>query len=184
MPYLIAAVAFVGTLGTLNLVLMLGVLKRLREHTELLAQDTTGSRELPVIAVGERVGDFTAVAESSGVEVSMARLSDGAVVAFFAPDCGPCREKVPAFAEFARTVPGGPGQVLAVVVDAAGEGSDFVDRLRGVAQVVVEPPDGPLSSAFQVRAFPTIVRVGRRGGAVVITENRVATDLVAAAAVR
>ncbi|MFB7499269.1 TlpA disulfide reductase family protein [Streptomyces sp. NPDC056161] len=183
MIYLIAAVAFAGTLGALNLVLLLGVIRRLREHTDLLAQGATGGRELPVIAVGERVGAATAVTEG-GAEISTARLADGTVVAFFAPDCGPCREKVPAFAQFARRVPGGRDRVLAVVVDTVGDGSLFVDALGGVAQVVVETPDGPLSDAFQVRAFPTVLRVARQGGAVVVAENRLAAELAPAAAAR
>ncbi|MFE9613066.1 hypothetical protein [Streptomyces sp. NPDC006012] len=183
MIYLIAAVAFAGTLGALNLVLLLGVIRRLREHTDLLAPGATDGRELPVIAVGERVGEATAVTES-GAEISTARLADATVVAFFAPDCRPCREKVPAFAQFARHVPGGRDRVLAVVVDAAGDGSLFADALGEVAQVVVETPDGPLSGAFQVRAFPTVLRVARQHGAVVVAENRLAAELTPAAAAR
>lgn len=183
MTYLIAAVAFAGTLGALNLVLLLGVIRRLREHTDLLAQGAMGERELPVIAVGEHVGEARAVTEG-GAEISTARLPDGAVVAFFASDCRPCREKVPAFAEFARGVPGGPDQLLAVVVDAAGDGGLFADMLGEVAQVVVETPDGPLSNAFQVRAFPTILRVARRSEAVVVAENQLAAELAPTATIR
>lgn len=183
MSYVIAALAFVGTLGALNLVLLLGVIRRLREHTDLLAQRANGTRELPVIAVGERVGEATAVA-LSGAGISTSRLPDGAVVAFFATDCRPCREKVPAFADFARGLPGGPDQVLAVVVDVTGDGGLFTDVLAEVAQVVVEGPDGPLSKAFQVSAFPTALRVARRDDGVVVTENRLAAELTPAAAVR
>lgn len=183
MPYLIAIVALVGTIGALNLLLTLGVIRRLREHAELLAKGGEGRRELPAIAVGERVGDFRAVTED-GTEISAERLSDGAVVAFLSPDCRPCREKVPAFVEYARTVPGGPDQVLAVVVDAAGDGSLFADALGDVARIVVETPDGPLSDAFQVRGYPTVLRVARRGEVLEVAANHLAAELTPAAQVR
>lgn len=183
MPYLIGIVALVGAISALNLLLALGIIRRLREHSELLAKGAGGRRELPVIAVGESVGDFAAVTED-GAEISAERLPDGAVVGFFSPDCAPCRAKIPAFAEFARTVPGGPEQVLAVVVDAAGDGSLFADALGDVARIVVETPDGPLSDAFQVRSYPTVLRVARRGEGLVIAANELAAELAPTAEIR
>ncbi|TDC78974.1 TlpA disulfide reductase family protein [Streptomyces hainanensis] len=171
MTYQTLITLLVGALGALNLVLALGIIRRLREHTELLAQRPTGSGESTAIAVGERVGDFAAVTRD-GAEISTADLAENAVVAFFSPDCGPCRDRLPSFVEFARTVPGGARQVLAVVVDVAGDGAEFVRSLGEVARVVVEKPDGSVSDAFQVRSYPTILRVTRRGDDVLVADNR------------
>ena len=54
MPFVITALAFVGLLGALNLLLTIGVIKRLREHTTLLAEVTPP----PMVKVGQEVSDF------------------------------------------------------------------------------------------------------------------------------
>ncbi|MFG3552161.1 TlpA family protein disulfide reductase [Streptomyces sp. NPDC047725] len=172
MPFLTAAVIFVGLLCTLDLILTLGAVKRLREHTELLAERPSRSRIKPSLTVGEEVGDFRAIARN-GTELTPDQLPDGTVVAFFSPHCEPCREKLPDFAQAARTVAGGAQKVVAVVVGDEPEARSFVDVLEPVANVVIEEPDGALSTAFQARAFPTVLQVGhdRRGRLVVTSEE-------------
>ena len=54
MPVVLAALVIVGMLCALNLILTLGVIKRLREHAALLAGGP------PTIAVGEAIGEFSA----------------------------------------------------------------------------------------------------------------------------
>jgi hypothetical protein len=64
-------------------------------------------------------------------------------------------------------LPGGRFQALAVI--AAGgsavavEESDKVEQLRPTAQVVVEPPDGPVTRAFAVKGWPALCRLGEDG---------------------
>ncbi|HET6856330.1 MAG TPA: hypothetical protein VFH94_04445, partial [Streptomyces sp.] len=57
MPFVIATVVLVGLLCTLDLVLTVGVIKRLREHTELLAKQGGGRMSL---GPGDEVGAFSA----------------------------------------------------------------------------------------------------------------------------
>lgn len=111
----------VGALGTVDLLLTIGVIKRLREHTELLA--TMGAPPAPALGIHEEPGDFE-VSDADGRVVRRDALGD-AVVAFFSPTCKPCKATMPAFVEYARAFWGGRDQVLAVVVGDAALASDI-----------------------------------------------------------
>ncbi|MFE0191450.1 TlpA family protein disulfide reductase [Streptomyces sp. NPDC058989] len=179
MAFLIAAVVFVGTLCTLDLVLTLGVIKRLREHSEQLsgASGPGGRFDTLDPAVGEEVGEF-ATATVDGERLTHGMLAADTLVAFFAPGCRPCREKLPAFVDHARALPGGRAQVVAAVVGDPAESAAFVAELSPVARVVVEEgPDAPLSAAFRARSYPTLLRVSPDAdGTVRVTANRMTLD--------
>lgn len=166
MAYLTAAVVLVGLLCLLDLVLTLGVIRRLREHTSLLEQRPGLSDAFPEplgVPVGETVGAFEATTPG-GEQVSRDLLAGRTLVGFFAPGCGPCAEQLPAFIERARSMPGGRGEALAVVVgdESAGDPA-YEQRLAPVAQVVVEGAAGPLQQAFGVRAYPSLFLVETGG---------------------
>ncbi|MGW4638166.1 redoxin domain-containing protein [Sphaerisporangium sp. NPDC004334] len=173
MSFLVAAVILVGVLCVLNLILMVGVIKRLREHTELLSgMDGRGGLR-PSIGVGDEVGPFSA-STVDGTELSRASVTDDTVVAFFSPNCQPCREKLPRFVEYSRSLPRGRDQAVAVVISSdPGEAIDFTTKLSPAAVVVVEAPDGPVSKAFEVKAYPTLLRVAPANGRLVVTEEDV-----------
>lgn len=153
MGYLTAAVVLVGLLCLFTLLLLLGVIRKLRDHARLLDLLAAAPPEA-MHPAGTPVGEFT-TATLDGEIVSRGRLREATLVGFFSPSCGPCRENLPEFAQRARRMPGGPDQVLAVVVaHPAQAGTDFADRLTTVAHVAVEPPDGPVAGAFGVRRFP------------------------------
>lgn len=181
MPVLIAAVVLVGALGVLNLIFTLGVIRRLREHTELLSSQ--GGRDPMGVAAGTEIGEFEATTVDGEV-VAHDLLLDETLVAFFAPGCEPCEEKLPSFVAQAASLPG-RHRVLAVVVGDAEAAGPMVAALRPVARVVVEEDHaGPLVSAFTVRAFPTQLSVAPGGaGKLVVTANRVGVDLPMPAAV-
>jgi hypothetical protein len=179
MSLLAATLAVVATATALNLLLTVGVVKRLREHTALLS-DLDGTA--PVIAVGEEVGDFTA-STVSGTPVSRADLTEETLVGIFSVTCRPCRETVGDFAAYARTVRGGRGHVLAVVVGDRDEAESFVSTLAPVAHVVVEDSGGPVGAAFQARAYPTMLRIAPDAdGRLVVVANRVEVGRPAALA--
>ncbi|MBO3744376.1 TlpA disulfide reductase family protein [Actinoplanes flavus] len=179
MSLLAAALAVVAAVTALNLLLTVGLVKRLREHTVLLS-DLGGTA--PVIAVGAEVGDFTATAVS-GISISRADLTDETLVGIFSVTCRPCRATVGDFAAYARTMPGGRGRVLAVVVGDPADAASFVSALSPVAHVVVEDSGGPVGAAFQAQAFPTMLRVAPdAAGRVVVAANRVQVGRPAALA--
>ncbi|MGW5696626.1 hypothetical protein ACWEWX_38805 [Streptomyces asiaticus] len=170
MSFLIAAVVFVGSLGALNLVLMIGVIKRLREHTERLSAFRPRTTD---IEVGTEIGAFRTVTVDDE-PLAQESLADDTLVAFFSPTCGPCKTSLPSFVAHARGLAGGRNRVLATVVGDADAAAPFVAELSPVARVVVESPAGTVSTAFGTRAFPTLLRVGRDdGGRLVVTSSHV-----------
>ncbi|MCC3769325.1 TlpA disulfide reductase family protein [Streptomyces sp. UNOC14_S4] len=184
MPVLIAAVVLVGALCTLDLVLTLGVVKRLREHTALISKmaNSQPSRP-PVIGVGEEVGEFSAVAVGGDVLTRESLVGD-TLVAFFSPSCGPCHEMLPKFVEYARAVDGGREQVLAVVVGSLDRAKGQVAELSPVARVVVEGgSEAIVADAFQIKGFPTLLKVRQDAdGRQVIAGNQVDLDAPVAVA--
>src|SRR6266508_1061488 len=118
MALLVAAVTVVGALGVVNLIFSLGVIRRLREHTEILDRLAAGGGaqgESVMLRPGETVGDFVATT-MDGERVSRGALVGSTLVGFFSPDCAPCEERLPEFVDHAEHHPGGRRQVLAVIV--------------------------------------------------------------------
>ncbi|MEV6928529.1 hypothetical protein AB0M46_29135, partial [Dactylosporangium sp. NPDC051485] len=155
MSYLIAVVVLVGVVGLLNLVLTYGVIRRLREHTELLSG---GAAEAPWPAPGTEIGAFAATT-TAGRDLRTADLADGLQVGFFRTGCAPCQERMPQFAARAEAA-GDPERFLAVLAGDPQELAGEIARLAPVAQVVLTGRDSDVIKAFEVTAFPTLVLVG------------------------
>jgi hypothetical protein len=152
----VAALAFLAlAVCLLDLVLTLGVVRRLRRHTELISNLSSGGwRPGAILAAGETAGPFEAVA-TTGERVSRDGLSGRTLVGAFAPQCSACEEKLPAFVDIAKTFSGGRDQVIAVVVGSENEAETYRERLEPVARVVVEPPaTGEIGTALALNAFP------------------------------
>jgi thiol-disulfide isomerase/thioredoxin len=143
-----AVVAVVGVIAVLNLVLTLGVLRRLREQA---AAPVLHDRRLP--AVGAAVTDFHTV-DVEGRELSLHDLTGPAVVGFFTPGCAPCEALLPQFVAAAAEP---DRQAIAVIVADPGEDeSDYRRLLAPAARTVVERPHGTMQRAFGAGVFPTI----------------------------
>lgn len=175
-PVLIAVVVLVGVVCLLDLVLTIGVIRRLREHT-LLLSSPRGFGNMPALAeVGQEIAEFETTT-ADGQSIDRSQLSGETLVGFFTPRCQPCKEKLPDFVEFARSMPGGRERSFAAVVGDGDEAAEMVAALRPVAQVSVEGQGGPMTTAFQVKAFPTVVKVAPDGeGRVVVVNNEVPLD--------
>jgi hypothetical protein len=153
MPYLSTAVALAIGLCLLDLVLTLGVIRRLREHTELLSRRTADDTEFEPVMMGpgERPEDFTAVTMDGSMITSNA---EHGLIAFLSPGCKLCHEQLPDFMEYARRFPGGRGATIAVVVGEGPQAEELAARVESVARVVIEAHGGALSTAFKVRGYP------------------------------
>ncbi|MBV9448277.1 MAG: TlpA family protein disulfide reductase [Streptosporangiaceae bacterium] len=164
MTYLAVAVALLGALSILNLLLLFLVIRRLRGHTEQLSRQPRfgGPPRLPA---GTEIPEFTATTVS-GATISLAELRGSrSAVAFLSVGCAPCRDQLAEFIEFARTIPGGAAQVLAVVIahdpDRAGE---FIEALEGSATVAMEEARaGSAQNAFSVQGFPSFFVLDEHG---------------------
>ncbi|SDJ00131.1 TlpA disulfide reductase family protein [Nonomuraea jiangxiensis] len=163
MHYLTVATALVAVLAIANLLLALGIIRRLREHTAELAELRGGSG-FPggagdiALAAGAPAGAFTAESVD-GRPVTLDTLGDHPLIGFFSPSCSPCKERLPAFIEYAASRPAGPDAILAVVTGTPETAADLVEQLLPVATVVVEPDQGPVQQAFQVTGFPVFMLV-------------------------
>ncbi|WP_328993183.1 hypothetical protein OG394_02655 [Kribbella sp. NBC_01245] len=160
MAFLTAAVILLGALVLLNLVITLGLVKRVRSHAEHLGQ-LVNQHQAEVanpgaLEVGVQVGEFSAVS-TEGTEISRDTFTDGAIIGFFSTWCDACEEHLPGFIAYAE--PLGRDRVLAVV-QGDGDGlADLTGRLAKVAQVVIEEGQGPIAEAVGVRGMPTMAVV-------------------------
>lgn len=179
-----AAIVLVGAVCALDLVLTLGVVRRLKEHTAhlegLLRAGPAGAFPGGLPAVGATVGEFTATT-LDGEEIGRSSLSGETLVAFFSSGCAPCVEKLPGFLAHARERIGGRRLILAVVAPGEqAETAKMTAELRQVATVVVdENYAGGVARAFSVTEYPAFCLVDSEG--TVLAVEREVTRLAAPA---
>jgi hypothetical protein len=148
----------VGVLCVVNLAFSLAVIRRLREHSESLAE----LRRMIVasdsgLAPGTTVPRLAATTED-GVELrSEAWWSGERLVAFVSSSCAACRDHLPEFVA-AASQHDRDGAVVVVAGDRE-QGGDLVRMADGAAHVVVEPDFGPWTTGFDIHTFPTFLRV-------------------------
>jgi len=155
--FIVAALAFVGALCVLNLVLTLGVVRRLRQHSELLSgkSQTLAAPGDGMLPVGASPSEFEATTVTGQI-VSRAEISGTTLLGFFSPECSQCLKYAPEFAAYVAGLPVAERRALAVVVGPEGETQELVTSLGDALQVVVEPAGGAVSSAYQVAGFPCL----------------------------
>jgi hypothetical protein len=173
MAFLVVAVVVVGLLGLVNLLFAFGVVRRLREHTELLdklSNRPAGGDAGPImLPAGETVGEFETTT-IDGERVTRDDLTGSTLVAVFSPGCSACEAQMGKFVEFAAAHPGGRDKTLAVVVGPEAESASYVERLEASARVIREDREAgagaggegsgaPLSKALAVRGFPSFALI-------------------------
>lgn len=156
MPFLVSLTVLLTVVVLLNLMLTVGLVRRLRDYDGRLHRLEQG--EPTMAEVGERVGEFSTVTVD-GTEIDRDALVPGTMVGFFDPQCETCHAHLPAFAAAARDLPGGRAQTLAVVRDEE-DAHEMVDVLTGDVRVVLERRRGPVARAFKVAAIPSFCRLG------------------------
>ncbi|MEV4489226.1 hypothetical protein AB0K04_03820 [Micromonospora coxensis] len=161
MALLTAAVVLVAALGLLNLVLLLGVIRRLREHTDLLSERQSAPPEV-MLEVGSIPGDFVSTTVDGQVR-TRADIPPMTLVAFLSPGCDHCEEQLPELEQRAAEMPGGPEHVWVVVVGKGPETQEYADRFAALATVFVEAGTGPLPKAFAIKGFPAFGLLDQHG---------------------
>lgn len=167
MAILTAAVVLVGVLVLFDLLLTLGLVKRVRSHAEVLdklvnarpSHAESGGLEPGQLPPGTVVGEFAATT-SDGLEISRASFTDGALIGFFSTWCETCAEQLPGFLAYAE--PLGRERVLAVVHGGEELLPGLIAKLSKVAQVVVEPDNGPIAKAVGADATPTMAVIDKQ----------------------
>jgi hypothetical protein len=152
--FLTAAVVVVGVIAAVDLLLTFGVIRRLREHTELIGSGGGRTSAPTMVEPGRSIAPFDTTT-TDGAAVSRDGLSGTTLIGVFQVGCAPCTEQLPKFVESAGAFPGGREQVLAVVAaQDRNAAAAYVDELARVATVVHETPGGPLLTALGVSGFP------------------------------
>jgi thiol-disulfide isomerase/thioredoxin len=155
-PYLISALVLVGAVCAVNLLLAFAMLRRLRQHAEILRQGRPAAMFDPQELSGQPVPEFAVATTDGGVVNRNSLVARAHLVGFFTPGCGPCLQQVP---EFTRAVSGqrrGAPLPLAVVVTRTSDATELIDLLGGVP--IVAGDDGvELASRFGIRNYPTML---------------------------
>lgn len=169
MALLAAIVIVVGVLCLLNLLLIFGVIRRLREHAEMIARAGSAGPASPLgLRAGESPGSFSALTSDGEAVPGAAGL---AVVAFFSTSCSMCPERVPPFTEYLGRHGVPRESVLSVVVAHDGDASKYLESLGAVSRVCVEQDGGAVGSAFKVNGFPVFCLLGADGSLVASKVN-------------
>ncbi len=158
-------------IGLVNLLLVVGVIRRLRDHETRLAGFEAG----PAVPLGSPVGMFSATS-TRGVRLSSEMLPAHATIGVFAAGCEPCHRQLPDFVAYTRQLT----DPVAVVLTGGVDHADLVARLEETCHVVVEPPGGPVSTALRVPGTPTLLRI--ENGVVTAAESAVDRLLATAVA--
>jgi hypothetical protein len=152
MAFVVAGLIVVFLLCAVDLVLTVGVIRRLREHTGVLSRFSSRDGAPDTLPVGATVAPFTALT-IEGQPVSREMLETPALVGLLSATCESCHAQLPRFLERAAGMPG-RDHVLAVVVGAGDDPDGVVPRLSTVARVVMEEPEGRIAAAFGASMFP------------------------------
>jgi hypothetical protein len=150
---LLIGVLVLTALVTLNLILLAAVIRRLREHAEQFAaiapRPTSSLREgaEPPLLAATTVDDvFLGPDLFAGHPVT---------IAFFSAACEACRAHLREFLEWAGEA--GPDGTVMIVSGDAADSADLVEPARRHTHVVVEESSGPITSGFEVEAFPCFI---------------------------
>ncbi|MFC9974644.1 hypothetical protein ACFVH6_27445 [Spirillospora sp. NPDC127200] len=170
MVVLSIVIAIVGAACLLDLLLSLGVIRRLREHSEILEKlALLADGNLPV-ARQESISPFLATTVD-GQGISPADIPDQALAAFFAADCDSCRAQAPRLAEWAKNQDLDKDQILVVIDAMTADPMAMVEVLAPVANVVIDAEGTPVTKAFPVSGFPSYCEI--RDGAVIAVHAEV-----------
>lgn len=151
MDILTVAVVAVGILCMLDLLLTFGVIRRLREHAQLIESLRMPDVPLTGLVSGEHVASFSVAAIDGNLVAGPSGLR---VAGFFSSSCSSCLERVGPFLDYLAAHQVAPEQALSVVVGRKDDRPPYVGRLAQVSRVCAEQDDGDVSKAFKVRGFP------------------------------
>jgi len=146
-----AAVALVGALCVLDLLLTFGVIRRLRQHTEIISGAGAAAPAVVGLLPGEQVPAFTAITLDGEVVSSVSGVR---AVGFFAAGCSACPGQVGPFTGYLTSNDIGTGGALSVIVAVDDELPAYTDRLRAAGPVCLVEAGSDLLSAFKVSGFP------------------------------
>jgi hypothetical protein len=157
---LLTTTVVLAILSSLNFIVTMGAVRRLREHAEALSRSANPDRR-PGQA-GRQVGDFS-VATVAGNRLTRADLAAGTILAFFMPGCAGCEVGLPALLDQVRSGEHPDRTVLAVVTGDGDGTEEMIARLRPVVEVVAREGARDLVDAFDNSGYPAFYLLGQEG---------------------
>lgn len=166
MEFLTMSLGIVGAGLLINLALTFALVRRVRRHGEQLARfpfkvfdsemmdGLRAGSKVPDLKVRTISGETRSLAGTGGTSATGGTGGTRSVIGFFSVGCPACEKQLPEFKEYARTIPGGASQVLAVISGNEAAAAGFARELEGVAEVVLEPHRGSAQQAMSVSTFP------------------------------
>jgi hypothetical protein len=150
-----ALAAIAVAISLFNLLLILGIVRRMREMGPMISADYLAIESGP--QPGMQLPEFVA-RTTGGDQADRSTLSAGrGLVAFLSTGCSACRGELPQLRDYVAKQRVDPAHSFVFISgDPAGE-SDYATTASAFAQVVVEESDGPLARIFDIKAFPTVL---------------------------
>ncbi|MGW6393550.1 TlpA family protein disulfide reductase [Streptomyces sp. NPDC055103] len=173
MAVLGSAVALLGALTALNLILTYGVIRKLRT-----LGPARPSGPIDGGSVGSSAGDFS-VRATDGTALTRGDLPEGALVAFLSPGCEPCTELLPRLSATVRSLGLPRTHVLAVITPGIEDPAPYTAELGDIALVTAGDQATAVAEAFGVTGYPVVCRLASDGAVTVV--DRDLTALVAGA---
>ncbi|KAF4408030.1 TlpA family protein disulfide reductase [Streptomyces lycii] len=165
MAFVIALTVLFGALSLFNIVLTVGLVRRIRGMDAGPSPVTAPPAGLPAVmrTAGGQVEAFESVTVR-GETVSERFLSRGPVLAgVFAHGCSACHELLPGFLSLIESEGYSRDRVLVTLVGRPAELADDVRQLDPVATVVVEGRRGTVARALGVKAYPALAVIDAGG---------------------
>lgn len=157
MSALAAAVAVLTGITLLNLLLLLGVVRRLRTMAApQRPADPFGLAvaEPLVLPAGSPLPDIE-LPGTDGVPFRLRTLADRRVLmAFLSQGCGSCHLELPRLRDLAARAAADGAAVVVVVLTEDGDPT-LEEPFAGIASVTRDRPLGPLSGEFGITSFPS-----------------------------
>jgi hypothetical protein len=163
MAVIYACLGIVGTLCVLDLLMTFAVIRRLREHSELLRGGDPFDMPVVSLAAGQ--------VPQAGPQLTLAGeplsgLTGIRLAGFFSTSCSICPERVAPFVAYVTEHKLARDSVLAVIVRNEDELPPYLGQLTAVARACAEGNLGPLGKAFGVMGFPAFCVLDDNGAVV------------------
>ncbi|MEV5443084.1 hypothetical protein AB0N23_11175 [Streptomyces sp. NPDC052644] len=165
MAVLVSAVALLGALAVLNLILTYGIIRKLPSLAPVRP-----ATPIDAGSVGAVAGDFS-VRTADGSVLTRRDLPDGALVGFFSPGCEPCTELLPRFSSAVRGLRIPRSEVLAVIAPGTEPELRYTDELGDIARLAVGGEAARIAEAFGITGYPVVCRVASDGDVTVIDRD-------------
>ncbi len=163
MHILTGAVALVGLVALLNLLLTLALIRRIRQMGASAGPSVPVDGDLEEFTAGTPIPTFESTSLEGERVASDDHIGQETVYAFFDTACSVCKTRLTPLVEHAQARGMRPEQVVVVIGHSQGDSSEYTVPLEGHATVIVEEPLGEVAQAFSVEGFPTFVHADSRG---------------------